>query len=240
MTSASLPPISVILGAMKVDGPCAQAGPSSVESVLFQAKTLNYVSAESPELGNPASPSVQFATGERDNSPPQGLMMMEVDLNTIKVPKPVQAETRHLPGKRWKQKRDQKYGLVGNDALFARLRISLKGLERAIPTESKTVLIQAIQRYLKQEVTPEEFAESIQLLVDEFHVVLPTGPAPDDDSKEAVVLVETNKRPAEPLHCTPHPIKTRPNKKAKLQEPVGLAETYHSQWEALLTVCSSM
>lgn len=170
-------------------------------------------------------------------------------MNKIIVSKPMEVEASNLPGKRWKQKRDQKYGLVGSFAISARLRVSLQGLERGIPAESKPVLVQTIQRYLAKEISPEQFAESIQTLVDDFNVVVPSGPTGEDAARQP--QTESKKRPAEETKTSPT-VRAKPAKRARVQPmpapapapaPVPVkqeGEATQSAWDALISVCSRM
>eukprot|EP00286_Rhodomonas_abbreviata_P014299 CAMPEP_0181319564 /NCGR_PEP_ID=MMETSP1101-20121128/17642_1 /TAXON_ID=46948 /ORGANISM="Rhodomonas abbreviata, Strain Caron Lab Isolate" /LENGTH=277 /DNA_ID=CAMNT_0023427179 /DNA_START=147 /DNA_END=980 /DNA_ORIENTATION=- len=265
--SSVLPPISSILESMSPrDGSCRPCPATNAQTWRFVDCHKPVVTESSSSSSSPpASPQFAGSDPARSLTPPSGLTLSEADLNKSVQPVMPKDESSKLPGKRWKEKRDLKYGLVGSGAVFARLRVSMQGLTKALPAASKAKLTVAIQQYVNAQMTPEQFAETIQMLVDEFHVVVPSGREasnkeniglatphqklqPSESRKRPVESkAESRKRPAEPVtEAVPEPkVKARALKKIKVEAPepvvaVKDTEIQSSAWEALLSVCSRM
>ena len=103
---------------------------------------------------------------------------------------------------------------------------------------------------MNAEITPEAFAETIKSLVDEFHVVVPTGSA--RDQKIAMPLkrrsdsipqglnakrIRQESKPDAPCNEVSHGMRARGvTSKASAMEGGDSSEA----WEALVSVCSML
>ena len=82
----------------------------------------------------------------------------------------------YWPGRKWRERRDKKYGGEEKTRDSAHLRVAVQGLVKALTSsEAKTTLLTEMRKYAEGELTPETFAETIQTMVDEHNIMVPAG-----------------------------------------------------------------
>uniref|UniRef100_A0A7S0HTV0 Uncharacterized protein n=1 Tax=Hanusia phi TaxID=3032 RepID=A0A7S0HTV0_9CRYP len=119
-----------------------------------------------------------------------------------------------------------------------------------MPSQAKCRLIAAMRSYMNSESTPEAFAEAIKTLVDEFHVVVPTGSGRDQrlampvkrrlDATAAAPLAKRGRQePKVEAICYGGTLGMRAKGMSSKAAGVG-AEDSSEAWEALVSVCSML
>jgi hypothetical protein len=168
----------------------------------------------------------------------------------------------YWPQRKWRDRRDRKYGCEEGKLQSTHLKVALQGLQAALPITAKNELLDAIRQYLAGDITPEQFAESIKDLVDRHNVVVPTGsviPAMDCAVRKRPIASDAHEDEA-PVAAARH-ARPRENKRSKnrgspnsLRANGGGVSTnvasavggvkeevvHNGAWEALVSICSML
>lgn len=170
---------------------------------------------------------------------------------------------QYWPGRKWRERRDKKYGGEEDTRQSAHLRVAVLGLQKALTTTiAKSELMMAVRKYTQGQSTPEEFAETIKHLVDAHNVIVPTGtlvPNTGDNSgrKRALDTDHANAITPSPSASSARAGRNRDNKRSKnknspMMRVVGsiavpppsmnvtMKEEGNGAWEALVSVCSML
>ena len=177
---------------------------------------------------------------------------------------PPSSGLQYWPGRKWRERRDKKYGGEEISRQSEHLKVAVMGLQKALPTsDAKGALVSAIRHYLDGEMLPERFAEIIKSLVDDHNIIVPTGtlnPAADVNSRKRAHEQEALTSPRSRAADARRPGRVRQGKRAKnscspsggggaagasvgkssVQEGAGEEGNVNGAWEALVSVCSML
>mmetsp|Transcript_4886 Transcript_4886/g.11581 ORF Transcript_4886/g.11581 Transcript_4886/m.11581 type:complete len:303 (+) Transcript_4886:94-1002(+) len=134
--------------------------------------------SESTSSGSSPSPGTHISRGlysynclaaQREQNEPTGVKIR------------LTSETLRVGGQNWGERRrknawDRAYrecAGIPQIQKVAHLRKLITKLQQALPSEAKKTLLFIMKRYMSGEVTPEQMAELIKQLVDDFNVVVP-------------------------------------------------------------------
>ena len=159
----------------------------------------------------------------------------------------------YWPGRKWRERRDKKYAGEEDSRQSSHLKVAITGLYKALATlEAKTALATAMRQYLAAEMTPEAFAETIKLLVDQHNIIVPSGTLalsnegasvckrPYEENTEPTTSARRSRENKRARNRS-HPPANRGAVAAKPCPAIGIkVEEANGAWEALVSVCSML